>query len=95
MKLLLKRLIGLYSIIAYPGYSGCLRCWRRWVTVKHHETMYSESAGCFPLCQECWQELTPETRLPFYRKLYRQWASKLTAGLPSFQDIKDAVMRGD
>lgn len=95
MKLFLKRLIGLYSIIAYLGYGGCMRCWRRWKIASPHQTMYSDSAGCFPLCGDCWRELTPETRLPFYRKLYRQWASDLTGGLPTFQDIKDAVMRGE
>lgn len=33
-----------------------------------------ERKGCFPLCQDCWQDLeTPEARLPFYRRLMDQW----------------------
>lgn len=26
-------------------------------------------SGICPLCEKCWAELTPEQRLPFYRKL--------------------------
>jgi hypothetical protein len=95
MKLFIKKLIGIYSIIVYPSYGGCFRCLRQWKIVAPHHTMYSDSAGCFPLCGECWRELTPETRLPFYRKLYNQWASELNPCMPTFQDIKNAVMRGE
>jgi len=35
--------------------------------------MYGEGIGCFPLCVDCWPELTPEERLPFYRQLYEHW----------------------
>jgi hypothetical protein len=37
--------------------------------------MYSDSKGCFPLCESCWSELTPETRLPYYKELYESWLS--------------------
>jgi hypothetical protein len=102
MKLFLKRLIGLYSIVAYADVAGCVRCYRRWrlgkqrnsrwLTVEPHFTMYSKSTGCFPLCKECWRTLTPETRLPFYRKLYDRWAKNGHSARPPFETIKDAVM---
>jgi hypothetical protein len=95
MKLFLRRLIGIYSIIAYLGYGGCMRCWCRWKLAAPHTTMYTNERYCFPLCGVCWGELTPETRLPFYRKLYNEWSSELSGDLPAFQDIKNAVMRGE
>jgi hypothetical protein len=95
MRLRLRKLAGLVSIIAHPGYSGCKRCYRRWAITKGHHTMYSDSRGCFPLCKDCWGELTPETRLPFYRQMYDGWASMMVSDLPPFSDIRDAVMRGE
>jgi hypothetical protein len=29
--------------------------------------------GCFPLCEECWQPMTPEERLPYYMQLVDDW----------------------
>ena len=41
--------------------------------VEGHTTMYSDSSGCFPLCEGCWFKLTKEERLPYYRKLHDRW----------------------
>jgi hypothetical protein len=39
-----------------------------------HSTQYSYGSGCFPLCEECWEELgTPQARMPFYRDLWESW----------------------
>lgn len=95
IKLLLKRLIGIVSHITHPGFSSCFRCWRVWKIAKPHSTMYTDSFGCFPLCEECWQVLTPEQRLPYYRALYDKWRNAMTPGMRSFQEIKEAVMKGD
>lgn len=58
------------------GYGTCLRCDYPWSHVDGHSTQYSNSSGCFPLCEECWQELaTPEARMPFYRLLWERWRS--------------------
>jgi hypothetical protein len=32
-------------------------------------------SSCFPLCEQCWQELTPGQRLPYYRALVDSWMS--------------------
>lgn len=29
----------------------------------------------FPLCEACWEELTPEARLPFYLATTESWAA--------------------
>lgn len=35
------------------------------------------ASGIFPLCEQCWSDLTPDTRLPFYRSMFdeqeRRW----------------------
>lgn len=35
---------------------------------RHKDTMYC--AGIFALCLDCWKELTPEQRLPYYEELF-------------------------
>lgn len=37
-------------------------------------------AGAFPMCQECWSELTPEERVPFYEILIDHWRSGYAEG---------------
>lgn len=76
-------------------YGCCGRCRWPWPFVQTHSTRYSESNGCFPLCEQCWQELrTPEARLPFYEQLIDNWRGfgKLEDGLP--EAIRAAVMEG-
>jgi hypothetical protein len=53
-----------------PGYSHCGRCLMPWKFADGHDTPYSPTAGCFPLCEDCWEDLeTPEARMPYYRRL--------------------------
>jgi hypothetical protein len=56
-----------------PGYSWCMRCKTPWKFTKAHYTPYTEDRSCFPLCETCWQELTPEQRVPYYEKLVKWW----------------------
>ena len=52
-----------------PGYGWCYRCKRPWKYAEPHTTWYSESAGCFPLCETCWTRLgAPEARRPYYER---------------------------
>jgi hypothetical protein len=44
----------------------CSRCGVTWDLVNGHSVNYADGSGCFPICEECWDELTPATRLPFY-----------------------------
>jgi hypothetical protein len=56
------------------GFGRCSRCDTPWNFVHEHSTDYDHGRGCFPLCEECWEDLaTPEARLPFYRVLWEQW----------------------
>lgn len=85
-----------YTVIerlAAPGYSTCGKCNRPWKFVKGHSTPYTESKGCFPLCEKCWTDLkTPYARLPYYRELWESW-EKSSPGYADWELIEEAVMR--
>ena len=76
MKLKIRRLIGKIANCFLKKCGKCYRCGRQWQICKEHLTPYIEGHSCFPLCEECWQELTPQTRLPFYRELWELWNSE-------------------
>lgn len=65
--------IGKISQRLFPGSGSCGRCLTTWNIIEGHATPYCETGGCFPLCERCWADLTPEARLPFYRELWDRW----------------------
>lgn len=73
--------LGRVSHLLTPSYGFCGRCRTTWYFVKEHVTMYSTGGGMFALCEKCWAELTPDTRLPFYRRLYAEWEESGRRGL--------------
>lgn len=73
------------------GYGRCGRCDRPWNIAKEHCTDANERGGMFPLCEPCWQELTPEKRLPYYKELYDRWGPRSHY---IWQEIEKAVMEG-
>jgi hypothetical protein len=75
MKLMLRKLWGMIARLLSPQYSACGRCGRPWNVCKGHSTYYKSGSGCYPLCEECWSELTPDERLPYYRALWVDWQS--------------------
>jgi len=56
------------------GYGRCLHCGGSWAIKRPHWTWYSDAA-MGPLCEECYDELSPEERLPYYVKLWESWGS--------------------
>lgn len=86
--------IGKISHAFSPGYSWCFRCLTTWNIVEHHSTPYTEWSACFPLCEKCWSELTPETRLPFYKQLWRRWLDDMDRDPSDWCAIERAVMAG-
>lgn len=75
-----------------PSMAWCLRCETPWAFVEHHDTGYTTHRGLFPLCEQCWAELTPERRLPYYRQLWDSWAVEECDR--SWHRIKRAVLAG-
>lgn len=61
------------SKILAPGYGCCGKCNTTWKFVEPHLTNYKENEGMFPLCEKCWNTLTPHQRLPYYINLYNRW----------------------
>lgn len=68
------------------GLAGCRRCGDSFEWKPFHITIYEvrvdvtakgigggSSNGCFPLCEDCWSELTPEQRVPYYEQLADVW----------------------
>lgn len=95
VKLLWRRIKGaIQRFLAFGGYGACERCGRSWMFLsveEIHSTKYSEHSGCFPLCEQCWSELTPTERLPCYRSLWRKWGNQ---GNVEWSDIERAVRAG-
>lgn len=78
-RFIIRRIIGFLSQLnpEWYGFSWCGRCKRVWAICEGHSTHYLEGRGCFPLCEECWGELTPDQRLPYYRDLWLRWREEI------------------
>lgn len=77
----------------YPNYSACGRCELPWAVCDSHITDYDERHGCFPLCEDCWQELeTPDARLPFYMAMCDWWETMSEADDERRETIRRAVL---
>ena len=73
--LFLRKMFGAITQVLFPKHSGCGRCGVTCNCCQSHYTDYTPYHGCSPLCEHCWSRLTPEERLPYYRKLYDdEWA---------------------
>lgn len=57
-----------------------------------HDGGLSMHGGCFPMCQDCWSELKPEDRLPFYRILMDHWGE--SCDTPTRLAIEHSVLAG-
>ncbi|MEE8151294.1 MAG: hypothetical protein V3T43_06220 [Nitrosomonadaceae bacterium] len=93
MKLKYRKILGKISQAVYPGYGCCGRCGLPWAVTDGHTTEYTKVNGCFPLCEECWSELKPKTRLPYYRELHDKWVN-YGEKAADWNKIKRAVLNG-
>jgi hypothetical protein len=55
------------------GFGQCACCGLPWWLVLGHNVMYSKSAGCFAICEMCFQDLGTEEALPFYIAALQSW----------------------
>ena len=93
MRLIFRKIMSFFYKILMPRFSSlerCERCGRTSNVGKDHLTIYALGKGCFPLCEDCWQKLEPETRLPYYRKSFEKWEHNYA----NWDDVKKAVMEG-
>lgn len=58
--------LGKISQLLFPSYSNCRRCDTTWNLVEPHSVYYSDHQGCFALCEKCWNDCDPLTRMGFY-----------------------------
>lgn len=103
--LFFRSIAGFFARLISPRYGACLRCGMSWRVTKHHSTNVTERSGMFSLCESCWKDLTPQDRLPYYRKLYESWLLRtapptLPDGTPyhetnlTWEEIETAVLAG-
>lgn len=99
----LRKFAGFFARLISPMYSACGRCGMPWSVTKNHVTSITEIRGIFPLCENCWTYLTPQDRLPYYRKLYESWLITMPETLPdgspaklneTWEEIEAAVLAG-
>lgn len=66
----LKNLIG-----SFQGFSACHHCHGTWNWKKGHTIPYrlDGMAGMFPLCEECYEKLSPQERYKYCIELYDSW----------------------
>lgn len=81
------------------GFGSCYRCGHSWAWRQPHGTQFgSGGRACFPLCEECWEQLTPEQRLPYYQQLVDSWIRDAPEQLADYQLqralIEQAVLQG-
>jgi len=88
----LQKIRSFFSRLIHPGYSWCYRCKMSWASVERHCTNYTETRGCFPLCEKCWKSLTIEERFPYYRLLWASWSQE---NRPAWELIEKAVGEGN
>jgi hypothetical protein len=55
------------------------------------DTVLAGTMGMFPLCETCWESMTPSERLPYYHELYASWGEARQDCWPA---IEKAVMAG-
>lgn len=76
------------------SHGRCYRCKMPWCLVDSHSTEDTYYSGLFPLCERCWRVLSPEKRVPFYRRLFDSWVKddlnrKRRPGV-SYPDLSEA-----
>lgn len=54
----------------HRGLGTCLHCSRNWAICKGHITHFTEDRGVFPLCEDCWKDLSITERLFYYYALW-------------------------
>ena len=91
METFLQRLKSFFYRLIHPDYGWCGRCKMPWAGVESHCTNYTDVRGCFPLCEDCWNSLTIEERLPYYRLLWSSWTVEHR---PDWELIEKAVEEG-
>lgn len=78
-----------------PYQSTCRRCEIPWAFLTSHTTYYTQGQGIFPLCEDCWGQLsTPAERLPYYKELLEKWKQDGLKDDDTYDAVIAAVMEG-
>lgn len=90
MNIALRRAVASQGRNQSPESGSCFHCGMPWTIVRSHSTMYTKVQACFPLCEDCWNTLSVEERVPYYRQLAYMWNSRPHDGCPTADELEAA-----
>ena len=88
IKIMFRRAQSLYMNLMWGGIGKCGSCYRNYYSVQEHTTVVKKNYAIYPLCQDCWFDMTIEERLPYYES----WTTHVTKKLK--QQIMRAAKQG-
>lgn len=86
----LRKIAGILVAPFALGMGKCGSCGRAWNICKGHSTKYSSYKGCFPLCEDCWEEMSVQERMPYYISLMDEWNAD-----PAEREAVYAAVKGE
>jgi hypothetical protein len=91
-----ERRVGRWGrMLPLPKKGGaCLRCSTDFAFVRPHDTPYHyDGRCCFPLCEPCWKETTPDERIVFYARMLLDWraAGKYDGDEAGWDEDREAI----
>lgn len=81
------------NVLFHKGYATCGKCNKTWDVVPSHNTYYKMHTAVFALCEKCWQSLTPEDRVPYYKRMIDKYWSEKDKN-ENWDLIQSAVLEG-
>lgn len=55
------------------GCNGCSHCGGKWNWKQEHIIYYTKTNGMFPLCEECYEKLSPQERYDYCIEVWNSW----------------------
>lgn len=89
-KLTFRRILAFFARMI-SGKSTCKHCGMPHKFTQMHITWVG-AIGLTALCETCFQELKPEDRLPFYKKLRTTWMGSGSADEVNWPLTKGAIL---
>ena len=87
MRLILRRIIGIFSRLAEQNVVACPRCWISLLHTRPHGVPYEEKAdsarGVICMCEKCWANSTKDERVEYHFKRF--------SNNPHWDQIKKAI----
>ncbi len=90
-KLQLAKRIKAFFAKLFPEKKTCKRCGGTYQPAQMHITWVG-AIGVTALCQSCFQQIKPEERVPFYKKLRKVWGESGSADEINWPLMLEAIL---